>query len=162
MDLTKDIRQKIEALFMQHSKAMVQFAYRKLEDSHLAEEMVQKTFEEACKHPDKISGDKAVGWLYGTLKNIIKREKERAYHKMETSEFDDEKLGSVEMDEPMELRLPKGLTKRERGLILARVGKDLSYKEISELFGLSQDASRQAYNRAKKRCQYLFGKDPAK
>ena len=147
MDLTKDIRQKIEALFMQHSKAMVQFAYRKLEDSHLAEEMVQKTFEEACKHPDKISGDKAVGWLYGTLKNIIKREKE---------------LGSVEMDEPMELLLPKGLTKRERGLILARVGKDLSYKEISELFGLSQDASRQAYNRAKKRCQYLFGKDPAK
>lgn len=75
-------REMIHILMNQHSKPMVQAAYRRIGDWHLAEDLVQETFLTACWKANQIcSHSNPTAWLYKTLNNLIMRELHRSYHK---------------------------------------------------------------------------------
>ena len=75
-------REMIHTLMNQHSKPMVQAAYRRIGDWHLAEDLVQETFLTACWKANQIcSHTNPTAWLYKTLNNLIMRELHRSYHK---------------------------------------------------------------------------------
>ena len=61
-------REMIHTLMNQHSKPMVQAAYRRIGDWHLAEDLVQETFLTACWKANQIcSHTNPTAWLYKTL-----------------------------------------------------------------------------------------------
>jgi len=63
----------LEQHFKAEYKSMISFASRVLDSSSLAETAVQDTFVCALEHMDKLTAsENPVGWLYNTLKNIIR------------------------------------------------------------------------------------------
>lgn len=154
--------QKIEDLYKQHASKMTQVAYRRVGDTRLAEEMTQEVFVVACCKPAEVFRYNPAGWLYNSLNKIIMREMARTYHKAEVGEDAGDTPGELDLDLPMDLYLPRGLTEREQDLILSRLDRELSYREIGEKFGLSEVASRQAVSRAIKKCRGLMEKSSKK
>ena len=113
-------REMIHTLMNQHSKPMVQAAYRRIGDWHLAEDLVQETFLTACWKANQIcSHTNPTAWLYKTLNNLIMRE-------------------------------------QDKELILLRIDKKLSFDEIAEYYGITNDACRQRLSRAIRKCRLLL------
>jgi len=99
--MEEKLKIEISQLFEQHADYLFNFAISRVNDEHLAEDLVQETFVSAMKGYDSFQGkSKASTWLTAILKNKIidhYRKKVREYHKesMEqltgTDEFFDEK-----------------------------------------------------------------------
>lgn len=60
------------------------------------------------------------------------------------------------MDIPMHLYLPTGLSEQDKELILLRIDKKLSFDEIAEYYGITNDACRQRLSRAIRKCRLLL------
>lgn len=139
----------------QHSKPMVQAAYRRIGDWHLAEDLVQETFLTACWKANQIcSHSNPTAWLYKTLNNLIMRELHRSYHK--DVALDEWNEARESMNLPMHLYLPTGLSEQDKELILLRIDKKLSFDEIAEYYGITNDACRQRLSRAIRKCRSLL------
>lgn len=133
-------REMIHILMNQHSKPMVQAAYRRIGDWHLAEDLVQETFLTACWKANQIcSHSNPTAWLYKTLNNLIMRELHRSYHKEVA--LDEWNEARESMNLPMYLYLPTGLSEQDKELILLRIDKKLSFDKIAEYYYESQFAS---------------------
>ena len=124
-------REMIHTLMNQHSKPMVQAAYRRIGDWHLAEDLVQETFLTACWKANQIcSHTNPTAWLYKTLNNLIMRELHRSYHKEVA--LDEWNEARESMDIPMHLYLPTGLSEQDKELILLRIDKKpVSYTHLT-------------------------------
>lgn len=106
-------REMIHILMNQHSKPMVQAAYRRIGDWHLAEDLVQETFLTACWKANQIcSHSNPTAWLYKTLNNLIMRELHRSYHKEVA--LDEWNEARESMNLPMYLYLPTGLSEQDK------------------------------------------------
>lgn len=148
-------REMIHTLMNQHSKPMVQAAYRRIGDWHLAEDLVQETFLTACWKANQIcSHTNPTAWLYKTLNNLIMRELHRSYHKEVA--LDEWNEARESMDIPMHPYLPTGLSEQDKELILLRIDKKLSFDEIAEYYGITNDACRQRLSRAIRKCRLLL------
>lgn len=106
-------REMIHILMNQHSKPMVQAAYRRIGDWHLAEDLVQETFLTACWKANQICS-----------------------HSNPTAST--------------------GLSEQDKELILLRIDKKLSFDEIAEYYGITNDACRQRLSRAIRKCRSLL------
>ena len=130
-------REMIHILMNQHSKPMVQAAYRRIGDWHLAEDLVQETFLTACWKANQIcSHSNPTAWLYKTLNNLIMRELHRSYHKEVA--LDEWNEARESMNLPMSLYLPTGLSEQDKELILLRIDKKLSFDKIAEYYGITR------------------------
>lgn len=124
-------------------------------DWHLAEDLVQETFLTACWKANQIcSHTNPTAWLYKTLNNLIMRELHRSYHKEVA--LDEWNEARESMDIPMHLYLPTGLSEQDKELILLRIDKKLSFDEIAEYYGITNDACRQRLSRAIRKCRLLL------
>lgn len=75
-------REMIHILMNQHSKPMVQAAYRRIGDWHLAEDLVQETFLTACWKANQIcSHSNPTAWLYQDIEQF---DNERAAPQLST------------------------------------------------------------------------------
>lgn len=150
----------IDKLFERHANSLVQFAYRRTGDEEFAKELVQETFLTACCKPEKICNhEKPVAWLYDTLNKLTMREKGRAFRSAEIPLPDYDLIGDNDLRLPMEFHLPAGLKEKERELILLRADRGMSFAEIAELRGISEDACRQQISRVTRKCRALLEKD---
>lgn len=52
--------------------------------------------------------------------------------------------------------LPTGLSEQDKELILLRIDKKLSFDEIAEYYGITNDACRQRLSRAIRKCRLLL------
>lgn len=57
---------------------------------------------------------------------------------------------------PMYLYLPTGLSEQDKELVLLRIDKKLSFDEIAEYYGITNDACRQRLSRAIRKCRSLL------
>ena len=82
---TPEQNQFIEELFKSEYTNLFCFAYNTLLDENLSDVAVQDTFLIALNKPDALcSSQKPVGWLYNTIKNVIKhiiRDRDYLYRK---------------------------------------------------------------------------------
>lgn len=73
MNLDKQQNQFIEELYIEMYDKLTVYAQSALDDPSQAEEAVQDTFRIACAKPDDLLSSKnPKGWLFKTLKNVIK------------------------------------------------------------------------------------------
>ena len=125
-----------------------------------AEELTQETFYRALRSVNKYKGESSVyTWLCGIARNAwIEELRKRTRHKGEelseltedTALRPDEKAES----EDSRIRLLKkihSLPETEKELILLRASQELSFREIGEIFGKSENWARVTYYRAKQK-----------
>lgn len=149
----------ISALHLKYAPSMVQLTYRRIGDAELAKELVQETFLIACCKSTMIcSHNNPAGWLFNTLKKLTMREMKKAYHSEIPLSYDfadepEDEVLSVEM------YIPKGLTDKDRELVLWRVKEELSFKEIANIRGISEVACRKQISRAFQKCRDFLSKE---
>ena len=125
-----------------------------------AEELTQETFYRALRSVNKYKGESSVyTWLCGIARNAWLEElRKRTRHKgEELSELTDDT--ALRPDEKAEsedsrIRLLKkihSLPETEKELILLRASQELSFREIGEIFGKSENWARVTYYRAKQK-----------
>ena len=64
-----------------------------------------------------------------------------------------------ELELPMHIYLPAGLSEQDKELILLRVDKGLSFDEIAEYYGITNVACRKWLSRAIQKCRTLLEKE---
>ena len=125
-----------------------------------AEELTQETFYRALRSLKKYKGDSSVyTWLCSIARNAWLEElRRRSKHKTEeiseliedTSPRPDEEAES----EDSRIRILKrihSLPETEKEIILLRASQELSFREIGEIFGKSENWARVTYYRAKQK-----------
>ena len=150
----------IVALHRKDASAMLRYAYRFTGDFYIAQDLVQETFltamlkrEELQKHPAPRL------WLFTTLRYKIMREMDKAYRKAECAPIGEEAEAREQLPEKLEDSLPKGLSGKEREILILRFENEFSYEEIAEKKGIAQAACRQQLSRAVKHCRTLLAEE---
>ena len=160
--MRKEHIEYIDKLWRQHAQLMVQLTYRRTGDAGLSEDLVQEAFLTACyKIEVVVHHEKPAAWLYSTLHKLTMREMARAHHKMELPLLHENTVDYLELEFPIEQYLPKGLTTKEREIILLRIEAEAPFAAIAEQRGISEEACRQQLSRALRKCRMLMGQTDA-
>jgi RNA polymerase sigma-70 factor (ECF subfamily) len=138
-----------------HYSAMVAIAYSRLCDRDLAEDAAQEAFFVAFRAISKLKKEENFGrWLAGICRNIAgDMAKEKAKHRLvpnrhcdSPSKDNNEETENVEMVRSVVADLPVKM----RELIFLRYYNQMSYQQIGEMLGISQEAVNGRLRRAKK------------
>lgn len=178
----------INELIDKYSRKVYNLAFRITGSRQDAEDVTQETFMQAYQNLDRFKGESNIyTWLYKIALNnclIIKKKMDKAY-----VESLDEKVEMYEDDIPEEVQewytnpekaayinellgeirqgclhfLSFRLPENQRIVYIMRNVLDFSYKEISEILGISENVIKARLNRARanlidffsKRCQWL-------
>lgn len=143
------------SLYEKQYEKMFKLAYRMTGSIEKTQDLVQNAFllalfrkEELMVHP------KPEGWLMTALKNLIFNERRRSESHPEVPlESVIESLSVNDPEMPLELALPKQLSKEDREILILRFEQRLSYAEIGDRLGISEGACRSRLHRALQRCK---------
>ena len=146
----------ISELHEKYAEQMIQLTYRRIGDKELAKDLVQEAFLTACFKVETLHEHKnPAGWLFKTVSYLTTREMGKFYHSKEVPINGDIASEDSEFI-PLEFILPNELSKDERQIICWRLIDDISYKEIAEMEGITEAASRKRFSRAIQNCkEYL-------
>ena len=126
----------------------------------VAEELTQETFYRALNSIKRFKGDcSAYTWLCSIAHNVWLEENRRKKHCMseEIGEFTEDKSPNphdeAESSDGVMQLLKKihSLPETEKEIILLRATQELSFRDIGEIFGKSENWARVTYYRAKQK-----------
>jgi len=150
--LVQDWNDFIEPLYHNEYARLFNTAYRKTKSLETAQDLVQETFLLAIFHQEKlINHPKPEAWLVLTLRNLIVNEQRAQSHKDVPLDEATEVPDTVGKESLSEL-LPSQLKPEERTILIWRFEQRLSYKEMSERLGISEDACRKRVLYAVNKC----------
>ncbi|MEZ5069974.1 MAG: RNA polymerase sigma factor [Bacteroidales bacterium] len=124
-----------------HADHVYRFVLKNLKDEHMSQDIVQETFEKLWVRLEDVSGEKVKTYLfttaYHTMIDCIRKEKR--YAGLDSAIPAEESRGSQYSDLAEILneavsRLPED----QRSVVMLRDYEGYSYKEISEITGLSE------------------------
>ncbi|HHV30299.1 MAG TPA: RNA polymerase sigma factor [Clostridium sp.] len=133
-------------------------------DEKIAEELTQETFYRALRGIDKFKGNcKMSVWLCQIAKNLYYSycKKEKANYKQELNEtlHTDTEIDERVITSQNNISLHKILHSIEepyKEVFSLKVFAELSYRQISEIFGKSEAWARVTYYRAKEKIKSLY------
>ena len=128
-------------------------------DVHIAEDVTQETFFKALKYADGFRGDcKLSVWLIQIAKNcymdeLRKRKRILSAEEIEgTVSSEDLSVSYIEKEKALSVhRKLHQLRESYKEVVSLRIFGELSFKEIGEIFGKSENWARVTYHRGKKR-----------
>ncbi len=134
-------------VFREHELPLMGYATHLLRDPDRASDVVQDTFVRLCKQPREQIQDSVRQWLYRVCRNrafdVLKKEQRMttlsdARAASQQSRERDPQIQAERCDDADQAaRLIDDLPKRQQEVIRLKVQGDLSYREISEITGLS-------------------------
>ena len=148
----------MEELYKQNAKIVYHFLYTKCKDETLAEELLQDTFLKAFESMERFDGScKISTWLCQIARHLLyqhwEKEKKASFAELTEelparSDTEQQALHKVELSEVLEAlnRLPVDVAQ----VVKLRAMSDLSFKEIGEILGKSENWARVTFFRAKK------------
>lgn len=150
----------IKSYYEEYGRKVYLYLMSLCSDADTAEELTQETFFQAVRSLSKYHGDCSVyTWLCSIAKNMwfreLKRRKRNPVAELDYSETD----LSPPPDEIAELRDSKmnllkqihELPENEKEIILLRATGELTFREIGEIFGKSENWARVTFYRAKQK-----------
>lgn len=150
----------IKSYYEEYGRKVYLYLMSLCSDADTAEELTQETFYQAIRSLSKYRGDCSVyTWLCGIAKNMwlreLKRRKNNTVVEPDYSEADN----SHTPDEISELRYSKmnllkqihELPENEKEIVLLRATGELSFREIGEIFGKTENWARVTFYRAKQK-----------
>ena len=146
-----------DKVYQSYFDSVYRYALSLSGDPHAAEEITQETFFKALRSLDRFRGDSSVkSWLCAIAKNIwiSARRKKKTQPIDETSALPDPGISPeeavVRQDESMRIhRLLHRLDEPYREVFTLRALGQLSFRDIGELFGKSENWACVVYHRAR-------------
>ncbi|NLV23090.1 MAG: RNA polymerase sigma factor [Syntrophomonadaceae bacterium] len=147
-----------DKLYLENTPQMFKKAYYLLRNEQIAKELVNQAFLiYLYKRRDLEDHPNLTGWLNQTLKNLILDEIKSSRHRLEIPLNPNIE---IPVDDtycpPLSEVLPKGLTLKEREILILFYEKQLSYEEIAEQMNISVLNCRTRLFRARARYKTLL------
>lgn len=150
----------IEQLYSKEFHRLYKIAFHKVQNSELAQDLVQQTFLAAVRCQDKLAAHPAPGaWLTVTLINLIKNELRLASHDDIPLE-EAAKIPVMPTESSFGDLLPVQLSDAEKQILLWRFAEQASYDEMSERLGISAAACRKRVSQALNKCRKYLKEPP--
>lgn len=158
------MKKEFEALYREYFPRIYAFLYKPTESRDLAEELTQETFYQAFIAFYRFRGDSDVfTWLASIAKHTYYRWLRKNKRQLDTADpealiesysesISEHPADTVERHltaERVRLVLSK-LPKKYRDVTILRVYADMSYAQIGDALGISENSARVIYYRAKK------------
>ena len=147
--------QPIEETYQKYAKTVYRYLMSLTHDADLAEELTQETFYQAIRSSERFDGScKVSTWLCGIARNVLLTHRRRHPQTAELKE-QDRVVDSAETDvigahDRMELfRQLHQLEDPYREVVYLRVFEDLSFRDVGEVFGRTENWARTTFYRAK-------------
>ena len=160
---------KFEDLYQRFFKDVYLFVLTISKNSNIAEEITQETFFRALKEIHNFRGSCSVkSWLCQIAKNLyISQMRKKNPISCDDEEFLFNVVAKTNIEEEYiqkegALEIYKIVQKIEepyKEVFLLRTLSDLSFKEISEIFGKTESWARVTYHRARIKIQEAMGKE---
>lgn len=151
----------MEAIYRRYATPLKHFIVSMCHDDFMADDIVAETFYKAIKNIDSFSGGNMFTWLCTIAKNTLLNQLSRK--ESQNLSIDDEDFsepaapGSVEdslvqKESRIELyKLLQTLEPNERDVMYLRIFGELSYSEIGDILGRTENWSRVTYFRCKEK-----------
>lgn len=155
----KEMKMDIQKLYETYFSTVYKYIYSLSRDAHTAEEVTQETFFKALRHASDFRGDCRLSvWLCQIAKNcyldeLRKRKRQNPPDVLETMQSTDDLEGRY-IEKEKALRIHEKLHRLKepyKEVFSLRVFGELSFREIGELFGKSENWARVTYHRARMR-----------
>ena len=148
--------QSIEEIYEMYSRKVFLFLLSKTNNEHLAEELTQETFFQAVQSIDRFRGNSSVlTWLCGIAKNVwlkyLKRHQELLSIEYDIPEIRDTKETNVQWEQKEILRLIHDMNEPMREVMYLRLISNLSFAEIGEIIGKTENWTRVTFFRGKQK-----------
>jgi RNA polymerase sigma factor (sigma-70 family) len=146
---------EFEAIVDRHGPMVFGVGLRVLHDHHDAEDVVQLTFIELAKHPER-AGPHLIGWLHRTAMNVARKLLRARVRRVRREAVGGSRMVATRRSDAGELReeidaaldrLPADL----RESVILRYLEDRDYEEVARISGCSEDAVRKRAQRGLRR-----------
>ncbi|MDE7299409.1 MAG: sigma-70 family RNA polymerase sigma factor [Lachnospiraceae bacterium] len=147
----------MDELYGQNARIVYRYLYSVCRDGQLAEDLTQETFLQAWKSIDRFDGScKMSSWLCQIAKHLLYRHYQKNRREIpaepeegwiESASPDDRAAAKQELLEV--LREMQKLPPRMREVIYLRITGELSFREIGEIMGRSENWARVTFYRGK-------------
>ena len=148
----------MEEIYRRYAKTVYQFLLSRTANEDLAEELTQETFYQAIRSIDRFDEScKLSTWLCAIAKNVLltyrrKHPETEELESAETQNLQSDSADNVAIGRISSIELLKmlhGIAEPYREVIYLRALGGLSFKEIGEVHGKSENWARVTFYRAK-------------
>ena len=152
----------METLYKENTKIVYHYLYSQCKDEELAKDLTQETFLKAYESMERFDGScKISTWLCQIAKHLLYRHWEKAGRQIPTEQeemvqnpvavakdnTENQVLTRIELIDC--LKALRKLPEQMREVMYLRSMSDLSYREIGEIMGKSENWARVTFYRAK-------------
>lgn len=146
----------IEEIYEMYSRKVFLFLLSKTNNEHLAEELTQETFFQAVQSIDRFKGNSSVlTWLCGIAKNVwvkyLRKHQEILSMEDDIPEIEDKKEINVQWEQKEILQLIHDMNEPMREVMYLRLVSNLSFSEIGEIIGRTENWTRVTFFRGKQK-----------
>jgi RNA polymerase sigma factor (sigma-70 family) len=155
---------EIEKIYSEIQPKFYAFFYIKTSNQATAEDLTHDVFYEAMKSIHSFLGDSTIQtWLFSIAKNLLKKHYRSKKYKRNLEEhlsMDDrkqpmspEELFMIKQENVTLIKRINELDVLQKEIVTLRIYGELSFKEIGELIGKSENYARVTFHRIKLRLQ---------
>lgn len=149
--------QSLKDIYEEYSRKVFLFLLSKTNDEQLAEELTQETFFQAVQCIDGFKGSSSIlTWLCGIAKNVWLKYLKKHHNNLsldedmlELIEIVDESKILVQWEQKEILQLIHGMNEPMREVMYLRLVSNLSFGEIGEILGKTENWTRVTFFRGK-------------
>ena len=153
--------QTMDEIYRQYARTVYKYLLSLTQDADLAEELTQETFYQAIRSSTRYDGStKITTWLCGIAKNVLFtwRRKHKETAPLEDAEQNTDLLSESSEEAALQSLEKLGLIRRLHGLpepyrevMYLRAFGGLSFKEIAEVSGKTENWARVTFYRGKEK-----------
>ncbi len=151
-------KQKLEQVYNENASAVYKYLLCLTHDTYLAEELTQETFYQATKGIHNFRGDCKISvWLCQIAKRLWYKElhkpEEMPLNEIEESQaaINLEKQHILNLDKIELFKLLHGLDEISREVVYLRLTGELSFSEIGDIMGETENWARVTFYRGKQK-----------
>ena len=146
----------IEEIYEMYSRKVFLFLLSKTNNEDIAEELTQETFFQAVQCIDRFKGNSSIlTWLCGIAKNVWLKDLRKRQEILSTNdhiqEIADEKEVNVQWEQKEILQLIHNMNEPIRDVMYLRLVSNLSFAEIGEIIGKTENWTRVTFFRGKQK-----------
>lgn len=148
--------QVIEEIYEMYSRKVFLFLLSKTNNVDIAEELTQETFFQAVQCIDRFNGNSSVlTWLCGIAKNVwlkdLRKRQEILSIDDDIPEITDKQEINVQWEQKEILQLIHDMNEPVREVMYLRLISNLSFAEIGEIIGKTENWTRVTFFRGKQK-----------
>ena len=155
----------IDHIYREYSQTVYKFLLSQCKNSHLAEELTQETFYQAVKSINRYNGSCKISvWLCQIAKHLWYQYLEKNKKEMPISELQNIQTTSSAEDEVINkekhlelLKQIHNLPNPGREVVYLRVFGNLSFREIADVLGKTENWARVTFYRSKEKIKGGIG-----